>query len=328
LSAQSIFARLRPEEAISLAIFAPMAFALAHRIGVPPDGGPAAGYPSQLARLVALLLVAGFFFWLIRYRPRWELVRDAMPFLFCANVYANLHDLIMFYGAPDITATLHRWDVMLFGVEPSLWAERFIHPFLTDFFTFCYWLFYVCSPLLGLLLYVRKDWRAFRYTMVSVVLCLFIGYIGYVSWPAAAPRLAIADLYTVPLHGWSPFLDYSRTAPAAVPLTVRGAFPSLHCAVALLALLLAWKHMRWYFWVQIPFGVGLIVGTVYLRHHWAVDILAGFVVTFAAFWAGPAIEDAWNRAAGRRGERPATLTSERSLGLRREAEGRASAGGS
>lgn len=328
MSFRSTFTRLRPEEAISLAIFVPMAYALARMIGVPPDvGGPAAGYPTSLARLVALLLVASFFVWLVRYRPQWELVRDAMPFLFCANVYANLHDLIRFYGAPDITETLHRWDVQLFGVEPSVWAERFIHPFLTDFFTFCYWLFYVCGPLLGLLLYVRKDWRAFRYTMVSVVLCLFMGYVGYVAWPAAAPRLAIPEAYTVPLQGWSPFLNYSRDATAAVPLTIQGAFPSLHCAVALLVLLLAWKYVRWYFWIQIPFGAGLILGTVYLRHHWVVDIVAGFVLTFAAFWIGPRIEDAWSRAADGEGERSASPTSERSP-VPREAVGRASAGGS
>ncbi len=325
----SVFARLRPEEAISLAIFVPMAYALARMVGVPPDvGGPAAGYPSSLARLIALLLAALFFFWLLRYRQRWDVVRDAMPFVFCANVYANLHDVIRFYGAPDITSTLYRWDVQLFGVEPSVWAERFIHPFLTDFFTFCYWLFYVCGPVLGLLLYLRKDWKAFRYTMVSVVLCLFMGYVGYVTWPAAAPRLAIPEAYTVPLRGWSLFLDYSRAATAAVPLTTQGAFPSLHCAIALLVLLLAWKHRRWYFWVQLPFGAGLILGTVYLRHHWVVDILAGFVLTFIAFWAGPKIEEAWNRAVERGRDRSVVPISSRNPAPPREAAGRSSAGGS
>ena len=104
--------------------------------------------------------------------------------------------------------------------------------------------------------------------------------------------------YSVPLHG-SPLLDFTRTAPVVIPLTAYGAFPSLHCAVALLAVLLAWRYQRWFFWVQLPFATGLIVGTVYLRHHWVVDILAGFVLTFAAYWAGPRVEDWWSlRASG------------------------------
>lgn len=323
-----IAARFRPEEVISLAIFVPMAYAVARMIGVPPDvAAAAAAYPSSLVRFIALLVAAAFFFWLIRYRPQWNLVRDAMPFVFCGSVYANLHDLIVFYGAPDITATLHRWDVQLFGIEPSVWAERFIHPFLTDFFTFCYWLFYVWGPLLGLILYLRKDVRAFRFTMVSVVLCLFMGYVGYVAWPAAAPRLAIPEAYSIPLRGGSALLDATRAATAAVPLTTQGAFPSLHCAIALLALLLAWKHLRWCFWVQLPFGAGLIVGTVYLRHHWVVDILAGFILAIIALWAGPRVENAWNRVARRDGDGRSKSTAARRFEPRIEEAERSSAGG-
>ncbi|HTK68861.1 MAG TPA: phosphatase PAP2 family protein, partial [Candidatus Eisenbacteria bacterium] len=108
---------------------------------------------------------------------------------------------------------------------------------------------------------------------------------------------AISQMYSIDLHG-DPTLDYTRSAVSAVPLTSFGAFPSLHCAVALLALLLAWKHLRWFFWVQLPFGIGLILGTVYLRHHWVVDILAGFVLTAISFYLGPWMEDFWRRKGG------------------------------
>ncbi len=291
---RAIFA-LRPEEAMTLLMFLPMAFALARMslVKAATLTGPAAAYPGALPRLLVLLGSAALFVLLVRLRPQWKFVRDVMPFLFCANIYFSLYDLIRFFHAPDITGALYRWDLALFGgVEPTVWAERFIHPALTDFFTVCYWLFYVLAPLLGLILYLQKDHRAFRGTMVAVVLCLFLGYIGYVAWPASAPRLFIPTAYSVPLHGLA-VLDYTRAATAAVPLTAYGAFPSLHCAVALLAVLLAFRYRRWFAWVQIPFAAGLVFGTVYLRHHWVVDILAGFVLTLVSFWAGPRIEDWW-----------------------------------
>jgi membrane-associated phospholipid phosphatase len=285
--------------------------------------GPAADYPGSFVRLLFLVVSAAAFLLLLRYRPDWELLRDAMPFVFCANVYASLHDLIRFFGAPDITAALAWWDQALFGgVQPTVWAEQFIHPFLTDFFTVCYWLFYVCAPLLGLFLLVKGDRRGFRYTMVTVVLCLYLGYLGYVAFPASAPRLWMPDAYSIPLKG-NTILDFTRSATAAVPLTAKGAFPSLHCAVALLGLLLAWRHLRWFFWVQLPFAVGLILGTVYLRHHWVVDILAGFAVTLFAFWAGPRLEDRWH-------SRPA-MSASRSTSEREPADAplaRRQAGGS
>ena len=287
---------LRPEEFASFLFFAPMAWALARTSmgrGIAAQA-PEAGYPSPFARLVALLAVTVFFVWLIRARPRWGLLRDSMPFVFCGEIYASLHDLIRWVHAPDITGSLYRWDLALFGVEPTVWAERFSHPFLADYFTVCYWLFYVLGPLLGLFLYLKKDRPAFRYTMVTIVLCLYLGYIGYVAWPDSAPRLFMPEAYSIPLQGMM-FLDYSRDVMVVVPLTAYGAFPSIDCAVALLTLMLAWRHLRWFFWVQLPLGVGLIVGTVYLRHHWVVDILAGFVLTFVAHWAGPPIENWWQR---------------------------------
>jgi membrane-associated phospholipid phosphatase len=294
---RAIFA-LRPEEFATLLLFLPMALTLALMSGAhaAARNGPGAGYPGALPRLFVMLAATAFLLFVVRVKPQWRFVRDALPFLYCASIYASLHDLIRFYSAPDITGALYRWDVALFGFEPTIWAEQFANPFLTDYFTVCYWLFYVLAPLLGLLLYLRKDYRAFRYTMVSVVLCLYLGYIGYVAWPASAPRLFIPGAYSVPLHGL-PLLDYTRIAAAAVPLTAYGAFPSLHCAVALLAVMLAWRFLRWFFWFQVPFAAGLIIGTVYLRHHWVVDILAGFVLTFLAYWAGPKLEDWWSRQA-------------------------------
>lgn len=300
---RAILFQFRMEETISLLLFVPMAIALIGVSLAPPGAAPvnpaAADYPDSFVRLITLVGSVIVFFWVVRTKPNWHLVRDSLPFLFAANIYGNLHDLIRFYGRPDITGLLHRWDVALFGVEPTVWAQRFIAPGLTDFFTVCYWLFYVTPPLLGLFLWIKGDRRAFRETMVSIVLCLYAGYAGYVLWPASAPRLAIPDQFTVPLHGLSALLDQTRVAPAAIPLTAYGAFPSLHCAVAILTVLLAWRHLRSFFPVQLFFGIGLVLGTIYLRHHWVVDIAAGLVLTVATFWAGPRLESWWERMAAR-----------------------------
>jgi membrane-associated phospholipid phosphatase len=282
--------RLRPEELATLLFFLPLAWALARMAmapGTSDAGGDVAAYPGAGARLAVLILSAATLLAVARWNP--------MPFLFCANVYASLHDLIRFFGAPDITGTLHRWDIAIFRVEPTVWAQRFNHPGLTDFFTFCYWMFYVLPPVLGLLLYLKDDYEAFRSTMVSTVLCLYAGYIGYVMLPAAAPRLTIADAYSVPLHGYLGILDQTRAAVKAIPLTAHGAFPSLHCGVMLLSMILAWRFHRWFFWIQLPLGTGLVLGTVYLRHHWVVDIVAGFALALFMYWAGWRLEAWWVR---------------------------------
>jgi membrane-associated phospholipid phosphatase len=72
----------------------------------------------------------------------------------------------------------------------------------------------------------------------------------------------------------------------------RAAFPSLHAAVSLVALLYAWRHLRWWFWVLLPFVAGLWVSTIYLRHHYAVDLLAGWLLAPLARAIAPRL-DAW-----------------------------------
>jgi membrane-associated phospholipid phosphatase len=131
--------------------------------------------------------------------------------------------------------------------------------------------------------------------MVSVVLCLYLGYVGYVALPASAPRLIIPEAYTVPLQGYVALLDQTRAAVKAIPLTAHGAFPSLHCGVMLLSIILSWRFHRWYFWIQLPLGTGLVLGTIYLRHHWVVDIFAGFALALAMYGAGSRIEAWWMR---------------------------------
>jgi membrane-associated phospholipid phosphatase len=292
----------RPEEVATLVLFVPVAFALAsiamHGGGMPLTAATA-NYPDAFTRLVTLAASIVVFLWIVRTKPEWTFARDALPFLFAGNVYVNLHDMIAFFGAPDITRTLYNLDVRLFGVEPTVWLQQFDAPILTDFFTVCYWLFYVLPPLLGLLLYIRGEWRSFRETLVSIVVCLYIGYVGYVVFPAGPPRYTIPQEFVAPLHGLLRVLDESRAATVAVPLTTKGAFPSLHCGIMFLATLLAWRHLRWFFPVMLFFGTGLVVGTVYLRHHWVVDILAGFAIALFADRITPPLERWWAARAAR-----------------------------
>ena len=297
----AVFFAFRPEEIATVLLFIPMAYALASIAafgGGMPLTAAQANYPAPLTRLVTLAASIVVFLWIVRMKPHWTLARDMLPFLFSANLYLNLHDMIAWFGAPDITMPLYRLDVMLFGVEPTVWAQQFAHPILTDFFTVCYWLFYVMPPLLGLLLYLRGEWQSFRETLVSIVLCLYIGYVGYVAFPAGPPRYTIPQEFAAPLHGLFHLLDQSRTVTAAVPLTAKGAFPSLHCGVMFLAILLAWRHLRWFFPIMLFFETGLIVATVYLRHHWVVDIFAGIAIAIVADRVAPPLERWWaDRAA-------------------------------
>ncbi len=287
--------KLRIEEFIAVLFFLPMtyftfkAYFYFHSVGDVPrrfEGGVA----RWLATIALLLLLMA----LQKYMPNLKPIRDALPFGLCIAIYTNLHDTIHFANPDDIHNTLIKIDNFLFGVQPCVWAERFITPFLTDFFTFFYVLFFIWAPLLALILYLKNQSKEFRYTMVGVILAFYLGYAGYVLFPAAPPRIVLADMFTRTLEGL-PFLEHLRDAINVVPSTSRGAFPSLHAGATLVALFFAWKYLHWYFWLVLPFAVGLILSTIYLRHHYVIDLIAGWGLAHLAVWLGPRMEDGWNK---------------------------------
>ena len=60
-----------------------------------------------------------------------------------------------------------------------------------------------------------------------------------------------------------------------------------------LSLVYAWRHARGYFPLLLAFVVPLLVSTVYLRHHWVVDLLAGAALVPWVLWVTPRFERWW-----------------------------------
>ncbi len=287
--------RLRVEEFIAFLFFLPMTyFTFKAYFYFKSQGHIPNAIEGGLARWIVTIVVFFLFLLAIKLKPQWKILRDGLPFGFCIAIYTNLHDTIHFANPHDIHDALIKIDAFLFGTQPCVWAERFIHPFWTDFFTFFYVLFFLWAPLLALILYLKKDYVKFRYTMVGVILAFYMGYFGYVLFPAAPPRIVLAEHFTKTLEGL-PFLDEIRNSIDVFPSTSRGAFPSLHAGATLVALFFAWRYARWYFWLVLPFALGLISSTIYLRHHYVIDLIAGWVLAHLAVWLGPRVERAWSK---------------------------------
>jgi membrane-associated phospholipid phosphatase len=289
--------RLRPEEAIALLFLVPTtyltlaAYTYAREAGV--IGPRYAGGVLRLGIAVGFLALLGLG---ARFAPgaRWvKLQREVVPFLACVLIYTNLHDTIGFVNPHDVHWRLVAIDEWLFGVEPCVWAERFVSTGLTELMTFFYVNFFWIAPSTSLVLLARRRWREFRAATLGVVLCFYVGYFLYVVFPAAPPRLVLVARFTKTLYGYPHFFsNLQNRALALLPVDSRAAFPSLHAAVSLVALIYAWRHVRPWFWALLPFAAGLWVSTVYLRHHYVVDLLAGWALAPVGVLLAPRL-DAW-----------------------------------
>jgi membrane-associated phospholipid phosphatase len=302
--------RLRPEEAAALAFVLPTtwltitAYLYAQEVG---ELGPR--YPGGVVRLaVAVLLLAA----LGLAHRRWpgsglvRGLRETVPLLACFLIYTNLHDTIGFVNPNDVHHTLVALDRAIFGVEPSVWAERLVTPLRTEAMQLLYLNFFWIAPSTSLVLILQRRWPEFRAATFGIVTCFFLGYALYVAFPAAPPRLVLAHEFTRNLRGYPVgFSRLSAQAFSLLPVDSRAAFPSLHTAASLAALVYAWRHVRRWFWVLLPFVVGLWASTIYLRHHYFVDLVAGWLLAPAAVWLAPRLDGWWARRQRALGYEPA-----------------------
>jgi membrane-associated phospholipid phosphatase len=297
------------EEAIALVFLLPTTYLTlaaneyAREAGVLGDR-----HPGGVARLVvaaACIVVLVAALWL---RPRSRVgkgLRDVLPFLTCILIYTNLHDTIGFVNPHDIHHVLAALDRTLFGVVPAVWAERFISPARTEVMQFLYVNFAWIAPSTSLVLLAQRRWREFRIATLGIIVCFYLGYLLYVLFPAAPPRLVLIYDFKRSLQGYPHlFSNLSARAFALLPVDSRAAFPSLHAAVSLLALVYAWRYVRPWFWVLLPFALGLWVSTVYLRHHYVVDLFAGWMLAPMAAWVAPRLDAWWASLRARSGVNP------------------------
>jgi len=222
------------------------------------------------------------------------IARDWVPLILLILVYENLRGLTGKIRPDDIDHALWAADVAIFGVEPTLWIQRFINPWLTDYFAFAYMLYFILPLALATALYVKGKRDDFRELTLGVLLVQYVGFLLYITFPAGPPRFLITTYDPPRLTGALGLFELTHGAYDRLnQVKHHSSFPSLHCALSLTALLFAWRFrkvlgVRW-FWAILPFTVSLWISVVYLRHHWIVDAFAGWALGLAVFFVTPII---------------------------------------
>ncbi len=290
---------MRPEEAIAALFLLPTTWltGVAHYFA-PVSGAIGPRFAGGVLRIGVAIACAIILYLAARRRPEpgssLFMLREMLPFLLCILIYTNLHDTIGFVNPNDIHGALLALDIWLFGVEPCLWAEQFYTRDRTEVFQLFYMSFVLIAPAVPFLLLKQKRFEEFRRAALSIVLCFYLGYVLYLVLPAAPPRIVLAGEFRKNLGGDPLFASMAADGVISLlPTDSRAAFPSLHAAVSLLALGLAWRFTRGLFFVLLPLTLGLWVSTVYLRHHFMVDLFAGFALAPAAYVLAPKLDRWW-----------------------------------
>jgi membrane-associated phospholipid phosphatase len=184
-------------------------------------------------------------------------------------------------------------EAAVLGAQPTVWIQRLITPWLTEWMMFCYVFYVLVYPILSLLIYRRHGEEQNEDYLFHVGLAIVLCTLGFMIFPVAGPMRHIADLHTVPLRGYF-FTAVSELIRGRIH-TPGGTIPSIHCAAATIMWWAAYRYSRPAFFVLAPVILSLYVSTVYGRFHYAFDVVAGIAAAFLTMALGPVLIKAWNR---------------------------------
>ena len=243
-------------------------------------------YPLTHAMLV---LALGIF--LLRLPPiptGWvRLVRWWYPALLIPFIFNELQYLVHPINPFDIDAQLMAIDYALFGVHPTVWFERFMVPWVTEYMQLAYVTFYFLPFILCTPLYRQGQFRAFRVSLCALLLSYYVSYLLYFLTPARGPRFYLAEYHTLPLTGLWLTTPLQATLDALEGIQW-DAFPSGHTAIAIIVLVMAARYQRRLFYPLLVITVSLMISTVYLRYHYVIDVIAGVLLAVwclgVTFW--------------------------------------------
>jgi membrane-associated phospholipid phosphatase len=183
-------------------------------------------------------------------------------------------------------------DYWIFGVHPTVWMEKYVNLWLSDYLHFAYTSYYMIPPTIAGILYFRGQYLEFRELVVAGVLGAYLGYIGYVSVPAIGPRYTQSHLYTIGVEGKYITHVIRYTLDMLEP-TKRDCFPSLHTALTAIPTWYAFKYLRKIFYFLVPISISLLIATIYGRYHYVIDVIAGLLLAWLCVWFSPKINRWW-----------------------------------
>jgi len=239
-----------------------------------------------------------------------QTLRDWLPFILIDFIYENLHDLSRFFHTHDVAGTMMAWDIKLLGVELTLWSQKFFHPLMTDYMAFVYALYFAFPLVIMYFLSYRNLRLKLREMIFALSFAFLLGFLGYVFFPCSPPRYYLEGQFSAPAHLYGVFLyDQLQGRWDSLSAIRAGAFPSLHVGISTIALIYAYRLRRLsrfdrvLYWIYVPLIVSLWISTVYLRHHWLIDIIAGWMLAVLACVVAPLVTKGWEDLRGKYGLR-------------------------
>lgn len=222
--------------------------------------------------------------------------------------YADTYQLNSLF--PNLDPFFARAEQSLFGFQPALvLAQRFPQAVVSELLDMAYASYF---PIIAtvMIYYFLARYKEFERAGFIILASFFAFYVIYDLVPVTGPMYyykavgldqiargvfpAVGDYFRTHIDmlespGYKDGFFYHLIADVHnAGERPTAAFPSSHVGIALVCMLLAWRTgSRRLFFGLLPFALLICVATVYIRAHYAIDVVAGLAagVLFYVLWS-------------------------------------------
>jgi membrane-associated phospholipid phosphatase len=260
------------------------------------------GEPGVLWRVmfhVVFLAVGVLLLWL-------NVLHPGRFILFCRTWYVPFLYLFLFEEVGKMIHLIqpHFFDSWVLSFEsqlfrgyPTVWLQRLANPWLTELMSLCYMSYYFLIPILGLNLYIHREWNRLSDFILTNHATFFFCFLHYLFLPVAGPIFVPEVLpFELALLRGGPFTVFEQWLFFKGAIQ-GGAFPSSHVAVAVVVLIFAIRYGK-YPHAFAATVTGLAISTVYNGYHYGVDVLYGVMIGIVFAFLCPLINRKWRRQHG------------------------------
>ncbi len=227
-------------------------------------------------RFLLILGVSGFVYFSKKHaHPLIVLFRKTYPIILSGYFYSETVFYNKFWFS-NFDPFLSKSESYIFHIQPSVeFSFYFANKYFSELMYFGYFFFYLLIVSFMLYVYFKKN-EFFDKSVFQISASLYIFYFIFVLFPSEGPQFyfsspenSVPDAYLFGsiMH----FIQKIAEQPT-------GAFPSSHVGISVIILILSKKRAPLFFKIVLPFVFILILSTVYIKAHYAIDVLAGMIL--------------------------------------------------
>ena len=170
----------------------------------------------------------------------------------------------------------------LWGFQPSIeFSKIFPQKWFSELMNFGYFFYYLLTIGLSLIIWFTR--RSKLQEVIFVIFTSFlIYYFFFAIFPVKGPQFYFTGIDAQPVTSYL-FSDLVKLAQS-IGETETGAFPSSHVGMSIIFLIILWNYSRKTFWIILTPVVLLWFATVYIKAHYLIDVIGGFISAPLVYW--------------------------------------------